>query len=96
MRNSRKIHAPLEPSDHPEVNTSELCDNEERAKHVLFIGSLQWVFLLVHVDKGTATMTMSRFQVEPRKGHLARVKRIYSYLKYFKNSSIRFNIELPD
>jgi len=41
-------------------------------------------------------MTMSRFRVNPRKGHLARLKRNYSYLQHFKKSSIMFNVEMPD
>ncbi len=41
-------------------------------------------------------MTMSRFRVNPRKGHLKRLKRIYSYLQHFKKSSIKFNVEMLD
>ena len=48
------------------------------------------------MDIGTATMTMSRFRIQPRIGHLERVKRIYSYLKHFKNSSIKFNTDIPN
>lgn len=96
VKNSRKIHALLKPGNHPELDTSELYYDEEHAKYMLLIGSLQWEFLLGHMDIGTATMAMSRFQVQPRKGHLARVNRINSYLKHFKNGSIKFNIELPD
>ena len=96
VKNSRKIHAPLEPGDHPELDVSELCSDEERAKYMSMIGCLQWAFSLGRMDIGTATMTMSRFRVQPRVGHLARLKRIYSYLKHFKNTSIKFNTEIPD
>ena len=41
-------------------------------------------------------MTMSRFRAAPRKGHLERVKRIYSYLLKFKDSKIRFRTHEPD
>ena len=41
-------------------------------------------------------MTMSRFRVEPRKGHMERVKRIIGYLRRFKNAAIRVRIGLPD
>ena len=46
--------------------------------------------------QSAAVMTMSRFRVSPRKGHLDRLKRIYSYLHHFKNSSIKFNAKIPD
>ena len=96
VKNSRKIHAPLEPGDHPELDVSEFCDDEDCAKYMSMIGCLQWVFFLGRMDIGTATMTMSRFRVKPCQGHLARLKRIYSYLKHFKNSSIKFNTEILD
>ena len=51
---------------------------------------------LGRIDIGAAVMTMSRFRVSPRKGHLDRLKLIYSYLHHFKNSSIKFNVEIPD
>ncbi len=41
-------------------------------------------------------MTMSRFRVAPKRGHLDRLKRIYGYLKKFKNGAIRFRTNLPD
>ena len=91
VKNSRKIHAPLEPGDHPELDVTEFCDDEDHAKYMSMVGCLQWAFLLGRMDIGTATMTMSRFRVKPHLGHLARLKRICSYLKHFKNSSIKFN-----
>ena len=96
VKNSRKIHAPLEPGDHPELDVSEIYGDEDRAEYMSMIGCLQWEFLLGRMDIGTATMAMSRFRVQPRQGHFARLKRIYSYLKHFKNSSIKFNTEIPD
>ena len=96
VKNSRKIHAPLEPGDHPELDTSDLCNEDEKAKYMSMVGSLQWALSLGRIDIGAAVMTMSRFRVSPRKGHLDRLKRIYSYLHHFKNSSIKFNVEIPD
>ena len=96
VKNSRKIHAALEPGDHPELDTSTLCSEEEKSKYMSLVGCLQWAFTLGRIDIGTAVMTMSRFRVNPRVGHLERVKRIFSYLKHFKNTSIKFNTEIPD
>jgi hypothetical protein len=39
---------------------------------------------------------MSRFRVAPRKGHLDRLKRIYGYLKQFRNGAIRVRMEQPE
>ena len=96
VKNGRRIHAPLEPGDHPELDTTELCDDDDKAKYMSMVGSLQWAVTLGRIDIAAAVMTMSRFRVNPRKGHLERLKRIYSYLQHFKKSSIKFNVEIPD
>ena len=41
VKNSRKIHAPLEPGDHPELDISEFCNEDERTKYMSLIGCLQ-------------------------------------------------------
>ena len=41
-------------------------------------------------------MTMPSFRVEPREGHMDRVKRIYCYLAKFKHATIRIRTEEPD
>ena len=70
-----------------------MCSDDEKAKYMLLIGSLQRALSLGRMDIGVGAMTISRFRVSLRKGHLDRVKRIYSYLKHFKNTSIKFNVE---
>lgn len=95
VKHSCRFYAPLDPGDHPELDDSDLCD-DEKIKYMSMVGSLQWVLAFGRVDIGTATMTMSRFHIIPRKGHLACLKCIYCYLTHFKNSSIKFNMEVPD
>jgi len=41
-------------------------------------------------------MTMSRYRVSPRKGHLERTKRMIGYLRKFKSGSIRVRTGIPD
>ena len=60
------------------------------------IGCLQWAVSLGRFDTQTATMTMSRFRVAPRKGHLERLKRIYGFLKKFASAAIRVRIDQPE
>jgi hypothetical protein len=60
------------------------------------IGCLQWAVSLGRFYIQTATMTMSRFRVAPRKGHLERSKRIYGYLKKFSSAAIRVRTSQPD
>ncbi len=60
------------------------------------MGMLQWAVMLGCIDIHFAVMTMSRFWAMPRQGHLDRVKRIFRYLKNFKDASITFNVEEPE
>ena len=92
----REYSSPLEKGDHPEIDTSELLGEDEIRIYQSLIGTLQWLITLGRFDISTAVMTMSRFRVAPRKGHLARVKRIYGYIRKFKHASIRVRTGIPD
>jgi len=89
----RKIHAPLPPDDHPEVDESELCDEVDQKHYMSMIGELQWAITLGRFDIMCPVMTLSRFRPAPRIGHLKRLKRIYGYLQTYPDTSIKFNIE---
>jgi len=88
--------SPLEKGDHPELDDSEFCDGEGIAQYQTMIGQLQWVVALGRFDVFTATMSMSRWRVAPRIGHLNRLKRLYGYLKGLNDGRIRFRVEEPD
>jgi len=90
------VTSPLEKNDHPEVDDTELLDEEGVQQYQSLIGSLQWAVSLGRLDITTAVMTMSSFRSLPRKGHLERAKRIVSYLYRFKYSKIRFRTHEPD
>ena len=48
------------------------------------------------MDIMTAVMSLSSFRHAPRKGHLNRTKRIYSYVSKMKHATIRVRVEEPD
>ncbi len=93
---SKNVRAALDPKDHPELDTSELLDESEMRIYWQLIGELQWLVSLGRFDIMVQVVTMSRFRPAPRKGHLERLKRIYAYLKQYKKTSIKFNVEEPD
>jgi hypothetical protein len=93
---STKIHSPLEKGDHPELDTSELLDQNGIQQYQSLIGSLQWAISLGRFDIATAVMTLSSFRALPRRGHLERAKRVCSYLYRMKHSTIRFRTHEPD
>ena len=41
---------------------------------------LQWAVIIGRMDIHIAVMTMGRFRMQPRVGHLKRVERIFGYL----------------
>jgi len=88
--------SPLIQGDHPELDTSELCNEEDITRYQSMIGALQWIVSIGRFDILTAVMTMSSFRVAPRKGHLERLKRIYGYLYKMKHASVRIRTEEPD
>ena len=92
----RKYSSPLEKGDHPEVDDSEDLSEADASKYLTMIGALHWVITLGRFDVATAIMTMSRFRVAPKAGHLDRVKRIYGYLREHNHGAIRVRTGIPD
>jgi hypothetical protein len=88
--------SPLEKGDHPELDVSDLLDEEGIQQYQSLIGSLQWAVSLGRMDIATAVMTMSSFRAAPRVGHLERVKRIIGYLSKMRHGAIRIRTAEPD
>jgi hypothetical protein len=61
----RKVKTPLEPGDHPKIDTSELISQEEAQIYMTMIGQLQWLFALGRFDIASAASTLSSFRVAP-------------------------------
>jgi hypothetical protein len=92
----KQATSPLEKNDHPEIDETSLLDPDDIVKYQSMIGALQWAVTLGRFDVCTAVMTMSRFRIAPRTGHLDRLKRIYGYLLKFPNGAIRVRTNEPD
>ena len=82
--------SPLEKNDHPELDNSELCNEEQITKNMSMIGQLQWAITLGRYDILVQVMSMSRFRLAPKIGHLERMKRLYGYLVKSKHFAIRY------
>ncbi|MGH3056517.1 MAG: reverse transcriptase domain-containing protein, partial [Gaiellaceae bacterium] len=92
----KSVHTPLETGDHPELDTSAELDIKGIQLYQSLIGMLQWAVTLGRIDIFFAVMTMSRFRVAPRVGHLDRIRRIFAYLKTYNNTSIKFRVDIPN
>jgi hypothetical protein len=73
MKPNTSVTSPLEKGGHPELDTSELCTNDQIAQYQSMIGALQWIVTIGHFDIHTAVMTMSGLRMAPRVGHLNRL-----------------------
>jgi len=104
LENYRRIYgtwpkpatSPLITGDHPELDTSELLDEDNQKIYQSLIGALQWVIQIGRFDIQTAVMTLSRFRAMPRQGHLDRVKRIHGYLSKMRHATIKIRTDAPD
>ena len=72
--------SPLEKNDHPELDNSELCNEEQITKYMCMIGQLQWAITLDRYHILAQVMSMFRFRLAPKIEHLERMKRIMDTL----------------
>ena len=66
--------SPLEKNDHPELDNFEVCNEEQITKYMIMIGQLQWAITLGRYDILAHVMSMTRFQLASKIGHLERMK----------------------
>ena len=59
------------------------------------VGQLQWAVTLGRYDILAHFMSMSRFRLAPKVGHIERMKRIYGYLSRTKHYALRFRTDEP-
>jgi hypothetical protein len=88
--------SPILKGDHPEIDTSELLDQDGIKDYQSLIGALQWLVSIGRFDIHTAVMTLSAFRCAPRKGHMERVKRVFGYLAKMRHGIIRIRTQEPD
>ena len=93
---NRKYRSPLEPNNHPGLDTSEFLDEEGIQIYQSLVGAMQWAISIGRFDVQAAEITLSSFRAQSRKGHLERVKRVYGHLSNFKHFKLRFHTTEPD
>ena len=90
------MRTPLEKNDHPELDDTELLNEESIQHYLTMIGQLQWLVTLERFDIHAQVTTMSRCRSGPRKGHIERLQWIYGYVLKTKHYSTRYRTEEPD
>ncbi|HEY9706866.1 MAG TPA: reverse transcriptase domain-containing protein, partial [Oculatellaceae cyanobacterium] len=92
----KQVQTPIDPKDHPELDSTPLLDEEGIHMYWKLLGMLQWAVTLGRIDIMCAVMTMGGFRMQPRIGHLDRLKKIFGFLKNFNKTAIKFRTEMPD
>ena len=90
-----QVKSPLVKNDHPELDKSELANEDLITKFRCMIGQLQWAVTLGRYDILAQVISMSCFRLAPKVGHIERMKRIYGYLSRTKHYALRFRTEEP-
>ena len=90
------VKSPLDKYDHPELDNSELASDDLITKFMCMVGQLQWAVTLGRYDILAHVMSMSRFRLTPKVGHIERMKRIYGYLSRTKHYALRFRTDEPN
>jgi hypothetical protein len=72
----KEASSPLVKNDHPEMDTSELLDEDGITEYQSMIGAFQWSLSLGCFDIHTAVTTMWQFRVTLHVGHLEQMKRV--------------------
>ena len=91
-----QVKSPLDKNDHPELDNSELASDDLITKFMCMVGQLQWAVTLGRNDILAHVMSMSRFRLAPKVGHIERMKRIYGYLSRTKHYALRFRPAEPN
>ena len=88
--------APMDKDDKPELDDSDLLGPDGIEKYQSLIGACQWMITLCRFNIAQAVMSLGRFRVAPRVGHLDRLKRLIGYLVKHPHGCIRFRTEIPN
>ena len=91
----KEWHAPMEKSDQPELDDSDVLGPDGLQQYQSLLGAVQWTISLCRFDVAHAVMSLGRFRAAPRVGHLERLKRLVGYLRKRPHAAIRFRTDVP-
>jgi hypothetical protein len=90
-----KVPTPLSNGYRPELDVSPLLGDEEANYYQQLIGVLRWAFELGRIDIAFCTAIMSKYLVQPRRGHLDELFHVFAYLKSHDCSRIVLDPSRP-
>ena len=94
--NFLNIKEPLKKNDHLELDNTELHNQEQITKYMCMIGQLPWAATLGRYDILGHVMSMSRFRLPSKIGHLEMLERLYGYPSKAKHFANRYSTKEPN
>ena len=91
-----EVKSPSDKNDHCELDNYELANDDLITKFMCMVGQLQWAVTLCRCDILAHVMSMSRFWLASKVGHIKRMKRFYGYLSRTKHNALRFRTDEPN
>ena len=95
-RSFASYSTPMSETSHPELDDSPILSPERHAKFRSLVGCANWFITLGRFDIAYATNSYSRFNMQPREGHLNGMIRVFGYLKKFSKGKILIDPMYPD
>ena len=83
-----KVSAPFPSNYKPELDSSQLCDDEDANYYMSQIGVLKWAVELGRIDVAAEVSILSSYMAAPREGHLAAIMHVYAWLKNHERSKV--------
>lgn len=93
---SKRVTTPMSSGYRPEVDTSELLNDDDANYYQSLIGILRWAVELGHIDIAIEVGMLSTFMCSPREGHLQQVLHMFAYLDKHKRSRVVFDSDIID
>ena len=75
----------------PELDTTELCDDEQAQLYQSLIGIMTWLCEIGRIDILTEKSLLATYLASPRLGHLHQALHVFKYLKYHGRSKCVFD-----
>ena len=93
---SKRVTTPMSSGYRPEVDTSELLNDDDANYYQSLIGILQWTVELGRIDIAVEVGMLSTFMCSPREGHLQQALHIFAYLEKHMRSKLVFDSDIID
>ena len=92
----KKVMSPLASGYRPELDASPELDDKRSSYYSSLMGVLRWCVELGRVDIVVEVGLLTRFQANPRQGHLEQLLHVFAHLKKHNRSHLVFDWTRPE